>query len=132
MCKAFVKIALISCWNDFNLIPLGNCASIRGDLRKYAKNSNFENFKSVLYSTSVSMPLISIPLDKFGGEQYLTLCYLILETCGYNYTLLSTISSERSFASYSIYIQFAEIGIKETQSNSKCNTYISLSKSMHS
>ena len=27
-----------------------------GELRKYAKNSNFENFESALYSTSVSMP----------------------------------------------------------------------------
>ena len=30
---------------------------LRGELRKYAKNSNFENFESPLYSTSVSMPL---------------------------------------------------------------------------
>ena len=30
---------------------------LRGDLQKYAKNSNFENFQSALYSTSVSMPL---------------------------------------------------------------------------
>ena len=30
---------------------------LRGDLQKYAKNSNFENLQSALYSTSVSMPL---------------------------------------------------------------------------
>ena len=30
---------------------------LRGELQKYAKNSNFENFQSALYSTSVSMPL---------------------------------------------------------------------------
>ena len=32
---------------------------LRGELQKYAKNSNFENFQSALYSTSVSMPLIT-------------------------------------------------------------------------
>ena len=31
---------------------------LRGELRKYAKNLNFENFDSALYSTSVSMPLM--------------------------------------------------------------------------
>ena len=31
---------------------------IRGELQKYAKNSNFENFQSALYSTSVSMPVM--------------------------------------------------------------------------
>ena len=30
---------------------------LRGELQKYAKNSNFENFQSALYTTSVSMPL---------------------------------------------------------------------------
>ena len=30
---------------------------LRGELQKYANNSNFENFQSALYSTSVSMPL---------------------------------------------------------------------------
>ena len=30
---------------------------LRGELRKYAKKSNFENFESALYSTSVSIPL---------------------------------------------------------------------------
>ena len=30
----------------------------RGELQKYAKNSNFENFESALYSTSGSMPSI--------------------------------------------------------------------------
>ena len=30
---------------------------LRGELRKYAKNSNFENFESALYLTSGSMPL---------------------------------------------------------------------------
>ena len=30
---------------------------LRGELRKYAKKSSFENFDSALYSTSVSMPL---------------------------------------------------------------------------
>ena len=30
---------------------------LRGKLQKYAKNSNFENFESALYSTSGSMPL---------------------------------------------------------------------------
>ena len=33
---------------------------LRGELQKYAKNSNFENFQSALYTTSVSMPLIAI------------------------------------------------------------------------
>ena len=32
----------------------------RGELQKYAKNSNFENFQSALYSTSVSMPLTNV------------------------------------------------------------------------
>ena len=30
---------------------------LRGELRKYTKKLNFENFDSALYSTSVSMPL---------------------------------------------------------------------------
>ena len=30
---------------------------LRGELRKYAKKSSFENFESALYSTSVSIPL---------------------------------------------------------------------------
>ena len=30
---------------------------LRGELRKYTKKINFENFDSALYSTSVSMPL---------------------------------------------------------------------------
>ena len=54
-----VKIALISHWNDFSLIPLG-IVLLKGELWKYAKNSNFENFKSTLYSTSVNMPLIIV------------------------------------------------------------------------
>ena len=33
---------------------------LRGELRKYAKKSSFENFESPPYSTSVSMPLISL------------------------------------------------------------------------
>ena len=47
---------------------------LRGELQKYAKNSNCENFESTLYSTSVSMPLMRIhtkekPLhsDPFGS-----------------------------------------------------------------
>ena len=36
---------------------------LRGELQKYAKNSNFENFQSALYSTSVSMPLSKIWLS---------------------------------------------------------------------
>ena len=59
MYETFCGIALTSYWNDFSLYPLGNVL-IRGELRKYAKNSNFENFQSTLYSTSVSMPLIQI------------------------------------------------------------------------
>ena len=31
-----------------------------GELRKYAQNSNFENFESALNMTSVSMPLINV------------------------------------------------------------------------
>ena len=31
---------------------------LRGELQKCAKNSNFGNFESALYSTSVSMPLM--------------------------------------------------------------------------
>ena len=42
---------------------------LTGELQKYAKNSNFENFQSALYSTSVSMPLIGamvgVPLPTF-------------------------------------------------------------------
>ena len=34
---------------------------LRGELWKYAKNSSFDNFESALYSTSVSMPLNSLP-----------------------------------------------------------------------
>ena len=51
-----MKIALISYRNDFSLIPLGSVL-FRGEIQKYAKNSNFENFESALYSKSVSMPL---------------------------------------------------------------------------
>ena len=37
-----VKIALIAYWNDFSLIPFGNCASLilKGGLRKNAKKMN--------------------------------------------------------------------------------------------
>ena len=46
-----VKIALISYWNDFSLILWGSVL-LKGKLRKYAKNSNFENFESAIYMTS--------------------------------------------------------------------------------
>ena len=49
---------------------------LRGELRKYAKNSNFDNFESPLYSTSVSMPL-SI------GDAL-------------NYTILETLSQDKN------------------------------------
>ena len=35
----------------------GGGGLLSGELRKYAKNSNLENFQNALYSTSVSMPL---------------------------------------------------------------------------
>ena len=44
---------------------------LRGELRKYAKNSNFENFESALYSTSGSMPLTLAVFYQF--------CYKILK-----------------------------------------------------
>ena len=37
---------------------------LRGELRKYAKKSNFVNFESALYSTSVSMPLRTVRVKK--------------------------------------------------------------------
>ena len=46
-----VKIALISYWNGFSLIPL---SVLLRELRKYAKNSNFDNFENALYLTSGS------------------------------------------------------------------------------
>ena len=53
-----VKIAIISNWNDCSI--MGKCTIdllLSGELRKYAKNSNFGNFESALYWTSGSMPL---------------------------------------------------------------------------
>ena len=41
---------------DFSLFLLGS-ALLRGELQKYAKYSNFENFETALYLTSGSMPL---------------------------------------------------------------------------
>ena len=38
---------------------LSGIVLLRGELRKYTQKLNFENFESALYSTSVSMPLIS-------------------------------------------------------------------------
>ena len=38
---------------------------LRGELRKYAKNSNFENFESALYSTSGSMAVHLMTTLKF-------------------------------------------------------------------
>ena len=35
----------------------GEVCFFRGEIQKYAKNSNFDNFESALYSKSVSMPL---------------------------------------------------------------------------
>ena len=55
-----VKIALISHWNDFSLIPLEVCFFKRGELQKICKKPQFENFESTLYSTSGSMPLNQI------------------------------------------------------------------------
>ena len=45
-----VKIAFISHWNDFCLIPLGKCASWRNATNS-CKNSNFEFFESTLHNT---------------------------------------------------------------------------------
>ena len=48
---------------------------LRGDLRKYAKNSNFENFESALYSTSVSMPLSLSNPAKINQDGLISLQY---------------------------------------------------------
>ena len=48
-----VKIALMSYWSDFSLIPFGGIVLLRGELWKYAKNSNFEIFwKRTLFNIS--------------------------------------------------------------------------------
>ena len=73
-----VKIALISYWNDFSLIPWGRVL-LRRELRKYAQNSNFE---SALYSTSGSMPLIStLSRDlKVAGKKLWKGCLSVVPT----------------------------------------------------
>ena len=48
----FVKIALISYWNDFRLIPLGEMSFLEGALqkkkkKKKVKNTNFEEEKKI-------------------------------------------------------------------------------------
>ena len=60
---------------------------LRGELRKYAKKSSFDNFESALYSTSVSMPLskiVILPWCATSGE-------LIFSSI-----ILATISSGRA------------------------------------
>ena len=81
-----VKIALISYWHDFSLIPLGNVL-LRGELRKDATNSNFENFESTLYSKSGSMPPLSQSNLKFPSCQT-AINLLLIDTCRHplNYT----------------------------------------------
>ena len=68
-----VKIALISYWNDFSLIPLG-IVLLRVALPKYAKILNVENLKRALYSTSVSMPLRNSSLRKMTVVQMVKSC----------------------------------------------------------
>ena len=53
----------------------------RGELRKYAKNSNFENFESALYSTSVSMPLSVNDLKHVCCVLYVGLCVVVQCVC---------------------------------------------------
>ena len=57
----YVKIILISHWNYFSLISLGNVL-FREDLQSDAKKkkSNFDQFESALYMKSLSMPLTSL------------------------------------------------------------------------
>ena len=52
-----VQIAPFSYQNVFSLIPRGHVV-LRGESRKYATNSNFENFESALNFISVRMPLV--------------------------------------------------------------------------
>ena len=53
--RMYVKIAFISHWNDFCLIPLGKCASWRATNR--CKKFNFEILVSPLYMKSENIPL---------------------------------------------------------------------------
>ena len=50
-----VKIALISYWNDFSLIPLGNLEVCFWE-ESYEYMQKIDNFESALYLTSRSMP----------------------------------------------------------------------------
>ena len=52
-----MKIAFISHWNDFCLIPLGKCASWRKATNRCKKKSDFEIFESALFMKSGSMTL---------------------------------------------------------------------------
>ena len=54
--RIYVKIAHISRWNDFCLIPLGN-VFLGGEVQIDAKNWNFDIFESALCIKSGSMPL---------------------------------------------------------------------------
>ena len=62
---------------------------LRGELRKYAKNPNFENFESALYLTSGSMPLNSMLhflwpiLDLHPSQLQLRNNIDFLLTCGF-------------------------------------------------
>ena len=103
-----VKIALISYWNASSQIPLGSVL-LRGELQKYAKNSNFENFQSALYSTSVSMPLIRKNLWRrvytpvwFGLEWLsgILLFWIKALSCSLCYMLVCTITTHASCQSY--------------------------------
>ena len=52
--RFYVKIALISYWNDFSLITLGEVCFLE---ESYENMQKIQNFESALYSTSGSMPL---------------------------------------------------------------------------
>ena len=55
--RAFLQKLLLFHTEKISALFLWGCVLLRGELRKYVKNSNFEHFQSTLYSTSGSMPL---------------------------------------------------------------------------
>ena len=68
-----MKIALISCTEMILGYFLWGIVLLRGELRKYAKNLNVENFETALYSASVSMPLMDPLMCTYSQHNFLTL-----------------------------------------------------------
>ena len=80
-----MKIALIPYWNYFSPSSFGGKCFLEESYEKMQKNSNFDNFKSALYSKSGSMPLtlrqlllLYLSNAKQLGIKHISLCDLIL------------------------------------------------------